>query len=256
MLGGAHNHQGARTNIVISLADGIAHIDDNAGPPWSTATETEPKGDFGTRNWVANNKTPGRGNLMNRLLFYWYKKSEFSEVTDGLSHTIVISESVTGEWTNDTIKGAVVAYAEFDLGQYIAYPTVCMNLRSGPGYNANGVSDDTTVPLPRIMPHPRCGNYLDGLALSVAFHTILPPNSPSCNKEATEVVRVGILSATSYHTGGVNCGLLDGAVRFVSDSVDTNGLPETPTGSDLEGESRFGVWGALGTYNGSESRSL
>ena len=250
MLGGAHNHRGARTNIVISLADGIAHVDDNAGPPWETAKETPSE----SRNWPLVSKTPGRGDLSHRSLFYWYKESSFSNVTDGLSNTIVISESVTGDWEKETIKGAVVGYGEFDLGNYVAYPSVCMNIRNGPEYKAHGVKETTLMP--RVMAHPRGGNYLDGIALSVAFHTILPPNSPSCNKEAAEAVRVGILSATSNHTGGVNCCFLDASVRFVSDSVDTNGLPETPTGSDLEGPSNFGVWGALGTYDGGESKSL
>jgi len=54
----------------------------------------------------------------------------------------------------------------------------------------------------------------------------------------------------------VNVGLADGSVQFASDSVDTGGLPMTRTGIYLQGESRFGVWGAMGTPNGGESRSL
>jgi prepilin-type processing-associated H-X9-DG protein len=37
------------------------------------------------------------------------------------------------------------------------------------------------------------------------------------------------ISASSYHTGGVNIGMADGSVRFVSDSVD------------------FATWQAMGT---------
>ena len=63
-------------------------------------------------------------------------------------------------------------------------------------------------------------------------------------------------TATSNHSGGVNCGFLDGSVRFIPDTVDTNGLADTPTGKHLTGKSRLGVWGALGTPNGGETQSL
>ena len=123
-----------------------------------------------------------------------------------------------------------------------------MNLRDKDTYNwTTGASS---------LKHPRCGNYLDALNISVAFNTVMPPNAPSCVKYQQEAFQVGMLAPTSYHAGGVNCGFLDGSVRFVSDTIDTNGLPETPTGMYLFGESRFGVWGAMGTPSGDESITM
>jgi prepilin-type processing-associated H-X9-DG protein len=96
--------------------------------------------------------------------------------------------------------------------------------------------------------------YLDALILYTGFVTIMPPNSPTCTLNSTEQIW-GLFTATSNHTGGVNCGFADGSVRFVNDAVDTGGLPNAPQGSALTGESPYGVWGALGTPEGGESKS-
>lgn len=239
-LGGAHNHSGARTNIVISLADGIAHVD----TPNASSYKVTKSGSGINTVYKREGQTAARGDLSGRLLFYFYNQNDFGFVTDGLSNTIVISEIVTGDWQKDTIKGSIGFYAGFDDGNYIARPNDCLALRDGNKYTV------------AVVTHPRGGNYLDSLAISTAFNTIIAPNGPSCFKLQQEMMRVGILAPTSNHTGGVNCGLMDGSVHFVSDTVDTNGLPETPTGSDLTGASRFGVWGAMGTPKAGESKSL
>ncbi|MDR0522798.1 MAG: DUF1559 domain-containing protein, partial [Planctomycetaceae bacterium] len=61
------------------------------------------------------------------------------------------------------------------------------------------------------------------------------------------------VSATSNHTAGVNAGLGDGSVRFISDAVDTGTLDAGIT--FFNGPSNYGVWGALGSINGGESVS-
>ena len=71
-----------------------------------------------------------------------------------------------------------------------------------------------------------------------------------------------ISSAQSNHPGGVNVGLADGSVRFVSDSVDCTSHDDTTIDVSGEhayrtsGQSLYGVWGAMGTPTGGESKTF
>jgi prepilin-type processing-associated H-X9-DG protein len=96
-----------------------------------------------------------------------------------------------------------------------------------------------------------------GYVGTTMFHTILPPNSASCfggagPAESSNMSRMA-QAATSNHSGGVNVGLGDGSVKFVSDTVDTDNLD---AGSLTDGPSPYGVWGAMGSINGGEAKTL
>jgi prepilin-type processing-associated H-X9-DG protein len=93
----------------------------------------------------------------------------------------------------------------------------------------------------------------------VGFNTILPPNSIGCRCGGpwgggccTECGNDIVLPPDSYHPGGVNGMMADGSVRFVSDTVDTGNLASPPV---TTGPSPFGVWGAMGSRAGGESKS-
>ena len=65
--------------------------------------------------------------------------------------------------------------------------------------------------------------------------------------------RPKVLPPRSRHTGGVHCLFADGAVRFLSDNIDTGNLSmPNPT----SGRSPYGVWGALGSKDGGESANI
>ena len=242
LLGGNHNHSGRPTNIAYCMADCVARLDNTNNSPFNT----EGDGNGGTR-LKAN--TRDKGDCTHRSLFFFFDRKNLNFATDGTSNTIVASEACAGDYYHDKIRGAACYYAGFDDGTWHAVPSLCMNTRSAT--NPNGY--DPQYP---IVQHPRMGNWLDRLPILGAFTTVMPPNAPSCPKYNQAQGQVELLSATSYHSGGVNCGMLDGSVRFISDTVDTNGLPSIPTGTTLSGPSPIGVWGALGTPNGGETTSL
>ena len=173
----------------------------------------------------------------------------FGGITDGTSNTIGISETATADsLTSRNIRGAIVRNSTAALHDN---PRVnCMDRRdpANPNqyrsnFNTNGI---------RGYRIDRCYPMVTG------FATVLPPNSPSCivNDGANNYQSDGFVlpSASSNHTGGVNVGLLDGAVRFVTESVDCGVLSNPPTTTG--GVSPYGVWGAMGSINGGESRSL
>ncbi|MGL4941946.1 MAG: DUF1559 domain-containing protein, partial [Thermoguttaceae bacterium] len=80
----------------------------------------------------------------------------------------------------------------------------------------------------------------------------MPPNSASCFQKGSPAADRNVYTANSNHSGGVNVGMGDGSVRFVSDTIDTGNLD---AGSSVSG-SPYGVWGAMGTISGKESKSL
>ncbi|MDD3588324.1 MAG: DUF1559 domain-containing protein [Thermoguttaceae bacterium] len=89
--------------------------------------------------------------------------------------------------------------------------------------------------------------------------TELPPNTPWCaGYSEWPDDNTAMPSASSYHSGGINAAMVDGSVRFISDTIDA-GNPNTSISSDGQkriGESYWGIWGSLGSINGGESTAL
>jgi prepilin-type processing-associated H-X9-DG protein len=169
-------------------------------------------------------------------------------ITDGTSNTIAISERCVYTESQRTM-----VY----VGQ-IGNRTDSVD--------ATNVKPITTTPLKCFDSTVRNGkqyvnsvthaNYLgvrwsDGIASYGSIQTILPPNSPACIS-AAELSRV-LHAASSFHSGGVNIGLYDGAVRFVTETIDYGDLSVPPVESS---SSRYGVWGAMGSCAGGESKSF
>jgi prepilin-type processing-associated H-X9-DG protein len=92
------------------------------------------------------------------------------------------------------------------------------------------------------------------------FYTIMPPNSPSCGNGGPE--SEALITASSYHPGGVNVAMCDASVRFVSDNVNAGNQaisladfspdPDTNPIQHYAGPSPWGIWGAMGTRAGGE----
>ncbi|MFH5803657.1 DUF1559 domain-containing protein [Alienimonas sp. DA493] len=94
-------------------------------------------------------------------------------------------------------------------------------------------------------------HWPDGNGNDTGFVTVLPPNGPSCteNKSYEDV----LVTAGSYHAGGVNAALCDGSVQFLSETIDTGSLRDPDRNAGVNsGRSPYGAWGGLGTRAGGE----
>lgn len=215
--GGAGNRQQSPCNIAVSYGDGA--------------------------NRLQQNDTGKTGDISTRGMFYWSTGNNFSFVVDGTSNTILISESVVpNNIGSNMIRGGIVVLSGIDIGDWTWSPAICMATKNGNKFNGT--------------PHNfwRHGRFLDGMVLYSGFNTIMPPNAPSCVKNSTELSS-GFYAANSNHPGGVNTARVDGSVHFISDTIDTGGLPDARQGKHLAGPSPYGVWGALGTPQGGEANS-
>lgn len=167
----------------------------------------------------------------------------FKDITDGTSNTIAMSERVFGNNSagNAPASGIDIRAGEARAGAAVlTNPGACYAQATGKKYVGVYVK--------------RAFGYLwaDGQAERVGFTTILPPNAPSCVADSAGGAdsNGGVLSAASYHPGGAQGLMVDGSVRFISETIDTGRTDLPPVTS---GRSPYGVWGALGSIDGGEA---
>ncbi len=190
-----------------------------------------------------------------RGLFTYRSWTKFSEMRDGTSNTIAMSERISSLIVSanrgDSGGRSVVAQeVQHTIGPaqqagIIANPQLCYQVTDGKYF----VSGSTIW--------PRFGErWTDGQVMKVGFNTVLPPNAPTCTEGGTWGDHHHmVLPPSSGHPGGVNCLIADGSVHFVSNTVDTGNLNAQVT-VGYAGASPYGVWGALGSKSGGESVSL
>ena len=168
--------------------------------------------------------------------FGYHYYARFSDARDGLSNTVAMGERVIDTQTR-TIRGGTA----INVGPVDQDPTLCLATAAGNMYR-DGIA---TTSISGIW-------WLDGRPASVGLSTVLPPNSPSCMADDRSW-QWGLWSASSQHPGGANVVMLDGAVRFISDTIDTGRLDLPQVGSTSGLASPYGVWGALGSMSGGET---
>lgn len=179
----------------------------------------------------------------------------FSAITDGTSNTIAMSERCTsprGRCNDANQPDDVKIKTGWAIGDMWGNSpkAACMTLVGNDGNYVSGVKTQAGSGSLYAMYYP----------VHARFHTVCPPNGPSCGCDWGDSL---IMAATSYHSGGVNTLRFDGSVAFVSDTIDTGDLtvmlplPATGKGNrpSTEGKSPYGVWGALGSVGGGESVS-
>jgi prepilin-type N-terminal cleavage/methylation domain-containing protein len=221
-----------RNNYMFSQGDFPGRYNSNSG-----AAHANPRGPFVSRRW-----------------------HKMSSITDGTSNTAAVSERVIGPNSGSRIVSSIatrptaIADSGWDNTQgdtngvpSLFSPSNCLLAVGTNGNYASGVT---------VTSNRTGWRWLSGEPVYGSFNTILPPNGPSC-WAATGSTRPGILPPTSNHTGGVNVGVMDGSVTFISSTVNATTTPALATGEMCvrSGSSPYGVWGAFGSIDGGESTS-
>jgi len=177
-----------------------------------------------------------------RGIFGPHFTTDIALVRDGTANTVALGEIITGTAANQ-IKGGVWSQGTWD--NTIA-PTSCLA--------HVGTAGQYTPPTAGDIWRGNC--WCQGYAAHVAFNTAIAPNGPSCSNWRGQP---GFYTAQSYHAGGVNVCMADGAVRFISETIDTgnsaiswNTYNGTGANATPMGPSPYGVWGALGSRAGGE----
>jgi prepilin-type N-terminal cleavage/methylation domain-containing protein/prepilin-type processing-associated H-X9-DG protein len=173
----------------------------------------------------------------------------FNDVLDGLSNTIAMGEIVVGNGTREII-GDVVNLANGDDSVNLPPNTWATNGTVDP---ARPQFYADTTPVDTNLNHGRGRRWSDGRPQYTTFTTIRPPNSYNI---ARWEGNFGIFSAASRHQGGCHVLMGDGAVKFVTDSIEA-GNQSTVSYSSANPQpgkkSPYGLWGSLGTKASKET---
>jgi prepilin-type N-terminal cleavage/methylation domain-containing protein/prepilin-type processing-associated H-X9-DG protein len=166
----------------------------------------------------------------------------FAAITDGLSNTALHAEWLRGKntklgrqavWTSTlTFTNTAGAYSPALQGSMLATLTAVAS---------------TCQPTPSTTAtwDQKGAAWIDGeCGVGGGYSHLIAPNRPSCffaNKTGATAGEVfpgnddiTMINASSYHSGGVNVGMLDGSVKFIKDSIS------------------YQVWGSIATRAGGE----
>jgi len=158
--------------------------------------------------------------------FYHRSACGFRDLLDGTSNTLLFAETLLGN--HRETSGPEPEDAQRQVGNVGMRPN-----RGAPGISGLPPNPDIASVLAGCTRWRglRGSGWIIGKSYTSTFCPYMPPNTPVPDLYA---MGVGYFAARSNHPGGVNVGLCDGSVRFISETIN---LP---------------TWQALGSVGGGE----
>ncbi|QDT14650.1 DUF1559 domain-containing protein [Alienimonas californiensis] len=197
-------------------------------------------GDNGEGNGDEGNRASHRG------AFAFGEWNGLRSLRDGTTSTILMSELGRSNVRTALRLLTHAVQPASDPAAIFADPVVsCLNAvedPNQPGFYGSGFGSI----------RPRGCSWVDGVPEVTGFNTILPPNSASC-MESGNHENGSVVSAGSYHTGGVQVVMGDGSVAFISETINSVTAGRASAANVVKARSPYGVWGALGSRDGGET---
>ncbi|KLU07271.1 hypothetical protein RISK_000349 [Rhodopirellula islandica] len=232
-----------RTNYGASMGDGFDYM-----------TQGTYEWDLSARKgWPAE-----RSPAATRGFFIGRTTTRFRDVLDGLSNTFAAGELATDLMDLDNRTNAAnYTECETDVNFQEAYvdPTRPQFYLDTTDLSGNTATSWT-------LRYGRGFRWHSGYPAQSMVSTVNPPNSPICVFQTGDWFPErdgGNVSPSSRHQGGVHMLMGDGAVKFITESIEAGNQEAPPViwnGSGINrpgAQSPYGLWGALGTRAAKET---
>ncbi|TWT92972.1 DUF1559 family PulG-like putative transporter [Neorhodopirellula pilleata] len=220
-----------------------------------------------TRNAPAAGEPVSTGTPANigqhRGFFKDLHTTAFRDVLDGLSNTVAMGELVRSAGQRELVGDVLVRNQtnntvrddpKVECWDFGADPQRPRFYRPSPAVE---LAVETSASGNRW----RGSTWAQGEPMMSAVTITFPPNGPNFVRGNGDANGPGgIFAVASRHQGGAHVLMGDGAVRFVTDSIDSGNLSSRPVGVNggppACAESPYGLWGALGSNAAKEPRSI
>ncbi|MCA9136915.1 MAG: DUF1559 domain-containing protein, partial [Planctomycetales bacterium] len=242
---GRTNYAACEGDAAVMSRDPYLNVDEIAQDPTTTFPYT------------SDTAHANQSNASQRGIFVNCRAMRFRDILDGLSNTVMCGEITTDLGDNDNRTTVPT-----DIGGHAA-PNEKNQCRLNPSWAADQPGNiDPARPrfwnpagLTKNILWGRGYRWHDMMPPYTQMTTVLSPNKPLCSDGRDH--RDVVTSPSSRHQGGVHVLMGDGAVIFITDSIEA-GDPRAPqvntrAGSPPPGsQSPYGLWGAMGSRASSE----